>query len=524
MTNPSLLDYRLHEYNNAAKRKRLYKVGLRIFNEDPKEGIQFFIDNYIVDCNPSQIASLLVNTKNYSKTMIGEFLGDRHQLCRDTLKAFCEQLDFTDMPLDEALRTFQSHIRITGEAQKIDRLMEAFAARYTVCNIDTEQGKSFTDPDSIFALAFAIIMLNTDLHNENLRLMKFHRMTEDEFVNNIKKAESKSTEVDDKQIEEGATGLAAIDETLLRNMYNRIKNDELKAGDDFTTNVKKIEDSIVGKNKPNLSSTWRRMACYVKLQQVIDHNRPPTRQGQHSREVFLLCDMILVTKIVKRKNGVTNYQLRKQIDLDNVKVTLFQTADYNFGFALENEVDGDQIMLFNALTNDDRERFTHDLKEAITEVKLYNKIKTLKKLRKQAALNENKSSDAQTATIQNNLGENEAQEMPQDTGNQVNPLEEPNQTNPPSKSIPVRSQSVRTNVTTVSSSSYSGITPSNTFHNNIGLGTANMTSINFITENATKGSVKSNKSNWSSGPIGQNLNNENLCMFSTDKIGREENY
>lgn len=120
----------------------------------------------------------------------------------------------------------------------------------------------------------------------------------------------------------------------------------------------------------------------MKLQQVMDHNRPPTRQGQHSREVFLLCDMILVTKIVKRKNNITNYQLRKRIDLENIKVSLFETADYNFGFSLEYENEAEPIMLFNALTNDDRERFTHDLKEAITEVKLYNKIQELKKLRK----------------------------------------------------------------------------------------------------------------------------------------------
>lgn len=258
-----VLDYRLAEYNTAQKRKRLYKVGLRIFNEDPKEGIQFFIDNYIVDCNPTQIASLLVNTKNYSKSMIGEFLGDRHQLCRDSLKAFCEQLDFTNMPLDEALRKFQSHIRITGEAQKIDRLIEAFAARYTVCNIDTIYGKQFKDPDGIFVLAFGLIMLNTDLHNDNLRSMRCARMTAQEFVNNIKNAESSQTEnLDGEIIQEGAGGLSQIDDQFLLDMYERIKNNELKAGDDFTTNVKKIEDSIVGKNKPNLSSTWRRMACY----------------------------------------------------------------------------------------------------------------------------------------------------------------------------------------------------------------------------------------------------------------------
>lgn len=37
-----------------------------------------------------------------------------------------DEMDFQGMELDEALRKFQNHIRVQGEAQKVERLIEAF--------------------------------------------------------------------------------------------------------------------------------------------------------------------------------------------------------------------------------------------------------------------------------------------------------------------------------------------------------------------------------------------------------------
>lgn len=37
-----------------------------------------------------------------------------------------DEMDFSSMELDEALRKFQAHIRVQGEAQKVERLIEAF--------------------------------------------------------------------------------------------------------------------------------------------------------------------------------------------------------------------------------------------------------------------------------------------------------------------------------------------------------------------------------------------------------------
>lgn len=37
-----------------------------------------------------------------------------------------DEMDFSSMELDEALRKFQNHIRVQGEAQKVERLIEAY--------------------------------------------------------------------------------------------------------------------------------------------------------------------------------------------------------------------------------------------------------------------------------------------------------------------------------------------------------------------------------------------------------------
>ncbi|KAM6157099.1 cytohesin-3-like isoform 1-T1 [Erethizon dorsatum] len=53
--------------------------------------------------------------------------------------------------------------RLPGEAQKIDRMMEAFTSRYCLCNPGV-----FQSTDTCYVLSFAIIMLNTSLHNHNV--------------------------------------------------------------------------------------------------------------------------------------------------------------------------------------------------------------------------------------------------------------------------------------------------------------------------------------------------------------------
>ncbi|XP_020606837.1 IQ motif and SEC7 domain-containing protein 1-like [Orbicella faveolata] len=56
--------------------------------------------------------------------------------------------------------------------------MQDFAEQYVECNPSDEKGVV----DTILILAFAIVMLNTDLHSPNVK----RRMTEIDFMNNLK--------------------------------------------------------------------------------------------------------------------------------------------------------------------------------------------------------------------------------------------------------------------------------------------------------------------------------------------------
>jgi len=42
------------------------------------------------------------------------------------LSCVVDEMDFSMLELDEALRKFQAHVRVQGEAQKVERLIEAF--------------------------------------------------------------------------------------------------------------------------------------------------------------------------------------------------------------------------------------------------------------------------------------------------------------------------------------------------------------------------------------------------------------
>ena len=51
-----------------------------------------------------------------------------------TLRAYIKQFEFRNDPLDVALRKLLMEVGLPRETQQIDRVIEAFAARYLECN------------------------------------------------------------------------------------------------------------------------------------------------------------------------------------------------------------------------------------------------------------------------------------------------------------------------------------------------------------------------------------------------------
>ncbi|XP_009960224.1 PREDICTED: IQ motif and SEC7 domain-containing protein 3-like, partial [Leptosomus discolor] len=67
-------------------RKRLYRIGLNLFNINPDKGIQFLISRGFIPDTPIGVAHFLLQRKGLSRQMIGEFLGNsKKQFNRDVL-------------------------------------------------------------------------------------------------------------------------------------------------------------------------------------------------------------------------------------------------------------------------------------------------------------------------------------------------------------------------------------------------------------------------------------------------------
>lgn len=154
------------ELQKQRARKQIIINGANKFNEDPKKGIQYLVAENIIDRadNPDSIARFLKGTSRINKKLLGEYLSKKSNL--DILTVFMEMFDFSSKRVDEALRDMLETFRLPGESALIERIVTVFSEKYCsgVKPDDVE------DKDAVFVLSYAIIMLNTDQHNPNVKV------------------------------------------------------------------------------------------------------------------------------------------------------------------------------------------------------------------------------------------------------------------------------------------------------------------------------------------------------------------
>ncbi|XP_007564109.1 IQ motif and SEC7 domain-containing protein 3 isoform X2 [Poecilia formosa] len=345
-------------------RKRLYRIGLNLFNLNPDKGLQFLISRGFIPDTPIGVAHFLLQRKGLSRQMIGEFLGNsKKPFNRDVLDCVVDEMDFSGMELDEALRKFQAHIRVQGEAQKVERLIEAFSQRYCMCNPDVVQ--QFHNPDTIFILAFAIILLNTDMYSPNIKPDR--KMLLEDFIRNL------------RGVDDGAD----IPRDMVVGIYERIQLRELRSNEDHVTYVSKVEQSIVGM-KTVLSVPHRRLVCCSRLFEVTDVNKAQ-KQAAHQREVFLFNDLIVILKLCPKKKSSAAYTFCKALGLLGMQFHLFENEYYPHGITILSPYGSDkkQVLHFCAQSAEELLKFVEDLKESIAEVSEMEQIRIEWELEKQ---------------------------------------------------------------------------------------------------------------------------------------------
>lgn len=293
------------------KKRNLALVAAQ-FNKNPfTDWIQYalslniFGDGVTSPVSAHSVAKFLYDTPNLDKTQIGLYLSkgpkEKYPFNAEVLREFTSLFDFThkskaesnfkkSLPLpddasieegqsnsdislifSDAIRSFLQKFRLPGEAQCIDRLMEAFAMRFYECA--AYSWSVFKSSDAIFILSFSTIMLNTDLHNPCMDDAK--RMTVDQFIRN------------NRGINDGEN----LPEDFLRDLYYRIKSDEIRLQRDFN-DVRSVDFNII--NPEGAQQQWEGMlsnasqtpffAASIFLESAFPHKVHPA--GLHEHDMF----------------------------------------------------------------------------------------------------------------------------------------------------------------------------------------------------------------------------------------------
>ncbi|TRY65559.1 hypothetical protein DNTS_024060, partial [Danionella cerebrum] len=152
------------ELSEIKSKKKLLITGTEQFNQKPKSGVQILQEKGLLSSpmDNNEVAQWLRENPRLDKKMIGEFISDRRNC--DLLDSFVNTFTFQGLRIDEALRLYLEAFRLPGEAPVIHRLLETFTDNWHKVN-----GNPFKDNDAGFSLAYAVIMLNTDQHNHNVR-------------------------------------------------------------------------------------------------------------------------------------------------------------------------------------------------------------------------------------------------------------------------------------------------------------------------------------------------------------------
>lgn len=151
------------------------------------------------------VAEVLDESIGLSPTAIGDFLAHKDTLgpSPEFARCYFSRLDFKGMTPDKALRQASARLCFPREAQQVDRLITAFAWAYSQSNPEI-----CMDEDTVSIVSYAILMLNSDAHGENVR----SKMTCSEFVANTLQA------------------VPGVRQEQLEGIYERVQKEEIRLG------------------------------------------------------------------------------------------------------------------------------------------------------------------------------------------------------------------------------------------------------------------------------------------------------
>lgn len=165
---PSQISNDFNQKLDESKRmKNEIKSAVEKFNVKPKNGILHLKKVGFFKSNSEEhvdIAFFLKNADGLNKSLIGDYIGENLDLNIKVLDSFSSIFDFKGRSIIDSIRYFLSTFKLPGEAQKIDRIMQRFANKYSLDN-----PKEYKNADLAYYISFAIIMIQTEIHNPHVK-------------------------------------------------------------------------------------------------------------------------------------------------------------------------------------------------------------------------------------------------------------------------------------------------------------------------------------------------------------------
>ena len=149
--------------NNAYELTSSLKDGKAIFALSPAEGMRVFVNQGLVEEDAVSVARFLHNTE-LSWAAKGEYLSDSNDsFASEVLLNFVDMMNLQGCTLDEALRKMALDMALPRAEGKLDKIMTAFSKKYKKDNPESK-----LTVDAVYVLAFALLILSSNFHENNM--------------------------------------------------------------------------------------------------------------------------------------------------------------------------------------------------------------------------------------------------------------------------------------------------------------------------------------------------------------------
>ncbi|XP_059468514.1 PH and SEC7 domain-containing protein isoform X2 [Neocloeon triangulifer] len=265
-----------------------------------------------------RLAKRLFELQGFKKSDVSRHLSKNNDFSRAVAEEYLRFFTFEGDTLDAALRKFLKQFCLAGETQERERVLVHFSKRFLDCNPG-----AFRSQDSVHTLTCAIMLLNTDLHAQNLG----RKMTCLEFIDNL------------SELNDGDN----FPRDVLKLLYQAIKSNPLEwALDEEIDEIQAMqaqnkmqEPSGIGHNPfldiPDVNTAIEYKKGYVMRKCCVDPNGKKTPFGKRSWKMFYCTLRDMVLYLHKDEHGFRKSQmydnLHNAIRIHHALAT--KAADYN---------------------------------------------------------------------------------------------------------------------------------------------------------------------------------------------------